>query len=49
MSNRMSKNPYAVALGKLARGHKKTGLSKSERDRRSELAKKNLKKINSKP
>ena len=39
------KNPAAVALGKLARGHKKTGLTDAEKRRRSEQAKKNLEQI----
>jgi hypothetical protein len=45
----MSKNKFAVALGKLAKGKPKTGLTNSERKRRSELAIANLKKIHSKP
>jgi len=42
------KNPAAVALGMLGRNVKKTGLTRKERKRRSELAKKNLKKIHAK-
>lgn len=34
------KNPAAVALGKLAKGHKKTGLSEAEIERRRALGKK---------
>jgi uncharacterized protein YnzC (UPF0291/DUF896 family) len=41
----MNKNPYAVALGKLGKGKKKTGLTDAERARRSALAKANLEKI----
>ena len=41
----MNKNPCAVALGKLGRGKKKTGLTDAERLRRSNLAKANLEKI----
>lgn len=36
----IEKNPAAVALGKLAKGHKKTGLSESEIERRRALGKK---------
>lgn len=39
------KNPAAVALGKLGKGKPKTGLTRAERKRRSELARANLKKI----
>jgi uncharacterized protein YnzC (UPF0291/DUF896 family) len=42
------KNPLAVALGKLAKGVKKTGLTRAEIKRRSNLAKANLKKIHAK-
>lgn len=42
----MSKNPYAIALGKMGKGKPKTGLTDAERARRSALAKANLEKIN---
>jgi hypothetical protein len=44
----MTKNKFAVALGKLGKGKKKTGLSDKERARRSKLAIANLSKINKK-
>ena len=39
------KNPMAVALGKLGKGKIKTGLTAQERQRRRNLALRNLKKI----
>lgn len=45
-SIKMMKNEFAVALGKLGKGHKKTNLTRKERLRRSELAKRNIAKIN---
>lgn len=42
---RMKKNPMAVALGRMARGVKKTGLTASEIQRRRNLALANVEKM----